>query len=529
MGANPEKLEASHHRTMEVMYDTHMFTNGLATAQYDELHSYEDGINVLGQSMMMEFGSPRMLERAMETSRRLEWLTGLNSAGQRQIRSAYYSGTKMAEDGVWGWGKDRGYMVFHPALELVAFNGTPRTRSMVTEVADGFLAHRHPDVNGKMNMHFSVNFHTNEDLPSSGMTPWFMLWAAYKWTGDQKYIVPFSDDPGYALRTINADALDILHVRDTWGKQLLSATDSAERRSESGTSSETNLQLGWQLTGDTSKLAKLYTAQLETAHNREFINREGSLWIDRIYYNNGELQRSRLGGVALMRNAIYPGNVVSWRFHAPATESSLAILVPVGTPDHIKITVYNLDDKPVSTEMTGWEIDPGQWEISQSVQAVENGPLTDTTSRTASFERSSHLDLTFPPHTASVVELTLKQKGVPYWSRFDLGLDPEDVTMDGHKLRVVVHSLGAIDAPPAKIVLRNAKGKILAMTTTPSLKAPTDLQPKTAIAFLVAPAAADFAGGTITIESSGNVPEITQNNNVVHLSTTPSPKMVAAR
>ncbi len=42
-----------------------MWTNGLATAQYDELHSYEDGINVLGQAMMMDYGSPKQLERAM--------------------------------------------------------------------------------------------------------------------------------------------------------------------------------------------------------------------------------------------------------------------------------------------------------------------------------------------------------------------------------------------------------------------------------------------------------------------------------
>ena len=34
-------------------------------AQYDELHSYEDGINVLGQSMMIDFGSPKQIERAM--------------------------------------------------------------------------------------------------------------------------------------------------------------------------------------------------------------------------------------------------------------------------------------------------------------------------------------------------------------------------------------------------------------------------------------------------------------------------------
>ncbi len=35
---------------------------------------------------------------------------------------------------------------------------------MITEVADGFLAHRHTDADGKMHMHFNVNFHTNEDL-----------------------------------------------------------------------------------------------------------------------------------------------------------------------------------------------------------------------------------------------------------------------------------------------------------------------------------------------------------------------------
>ena len=35
---------------------------------------------------------------------------------------------------------------------------------MVTEIADGFLAHRHLDANGKYGMHYAVNFHTNEDL-----------------------------------------------------------------------------------------------------------------------------------------------------------------------------------------------------------------------------------------------------------------------------------------------------------------------------------------------------------------------------
>ncbi len=178
----PDKLKASLLKTLDEMYAQNMFANGLATAQYDELHSYEDGLNVLGQAMMIDFGSPKQLERAMESSRRLEWLTGINSAGQRQVRSSYYSGTKMAEGGVWGWGKSRSYMVFHPALSLVLFNGTPRTRTMIEQIADGFLAHRHLDADGKYRMHYTVNFHTNEDLPGS-QEPAFILWAAYRWTG----------------------------------------------------------------------------------------------------------------------------------------------------------------------------------------------------------------------------------------------------------------------------------------------------------------------------------------------------------
>ena len=516
MGADHDKLKHSLLRTLDEMYATNMFTNGLATAQYDELHSYEDGINVLGQAMMIDFGSPKQIERAMETSRRLGWLTGINVAGQRQVRSSYYSGTKMAEGGVWGWGKGRSYMVFHPALELVLYNGMPETRKMVTEIADGFLAHRHLDANGKYGMHYAVNFHTNEDL-SDGNTPWFMLWAAYRWTGDKKYLVPFGDNPPDSLRLINSDALDMLNVRDTWGKQLLQ-TAAPDRRSDSGTASETNLHLAWQLTGDTKNLDKLYASQIETAVNREFINREGSLWIDRVYFNNGELQRARLGGVALMRNYVYPGNVVSWKFDAPATGQSVGILVPEGTPDHIKIIAYNLDAAAVKAKMTGWEIDPGKWEITQGVQgASADGALQDVGTRTEVFERSRDLDITFPPHETTVIELKLVAKGVPYWTRPDLGIGEDDVKVEGDRVKVTVHSLGSVDAPASKVVLRDRAGKVLASAAVPAIKAPLDLFPKTAAVSLTLPAGAEWKGGSVTVESGGKVPEITQRNNRVPL------------
>ena len=407
-------------------------------------------------------------------------------------------------------------MVFHPALQLVLYNGMPETRKMVTEVADGFLAHRHVNADGKMGMHYAVNFHTNEDL-TDGNLPWFMLWAAYRWTGDKKYLVPFGDNPPDSVRTINSDVLDMLNVRDTWGKELLK-TSAPDRRTDSGSASETNLHLDWQLTGDTTYLNKLYAQQIETAVDRKFINTEGSLWIDRVYFNNGELQRARLGGVALMRNYVYPGNVVSWKFYAPANEQSVAILVPEGTPDHIKIIAYNLDSVAVKAKMTGWEIDPGKWEVTQGLQgASSDGPLSDVKTRTEEFERSRDLEISFPPRATTVIELKLVEKGVPYWSRPDLGIGEDDVKVEGNRLKVIVHSLGSVDAPASKVVLRDKAGKVLASAAVPAIKAPVDLFPKTASVSLSIPAGAEWKGGSVTVESSGKVPEITQMNNSVPL------------
>ncbi len=516
MGAEPDKLKASLLRGMEAMYSNGMFANGLATGQYDELHSYEDGLNTLGQSLMLDYGSPRMLERAMESSRALVKLTGTNSAGQRQIRSSYYSGTKVAENGVWGWAKDNSYFVFHPALQLVSFNGTPAMRTVVEQVADGFLAHRRADSRGRMQMHFTVNFHSNEDKPSAGLTPWFMLWAAYKWTGDSKYLAPFEDNGVQAMRTVNADLVDILHKRDTWGKQVVATSEQGSGDAH-GIGNETGEHLAWQLTGDTRHLENVYAAQLQTANDRDFINREGSLWIDRIYFNSGELQRARLGGVALLRNYIYPGNVVSWQFDAPAKAESVAILVPEGTPDHIRILAYNLENTSVTAQMTGWEIDPGQWEMEQSTQASDGAPLQGTVTSTQTFERSRSLPVTFAPHTTTVLELRLKQPGVPYWSRPDLGIDPEDVHIEGRSMRVTVHSLGAVDAPAAKLVLRDHTGRVLGSARTPAMKAPTDMLPRRAEVLLKWKGNEDLEGGSVSIEMSGGVPEITLMNNTVAL------------
>ena len=136
----------------------------------------------------------------------------------------------------------------------------------------------------------------------------------------------------------------------------------------------------------------MYADQIDTCDLFEYINTEGSLWIDRVGVPYADLQRERLGGIALVRNHEFPGHAVSWNFAAPANDQSVAILVPNATPTRFKVIAYNLETTPVHATMTGWNIDPGIWEITQGIDTnnddVADGNLTTTTAAFERIERS---------------------------------------------------------------------------------------------------------------------------------------------
>ena len=490
MGVAPDKIRASLLREMDAFYAQGMFTNGLSTIQTDELHSYEEGIQTLGQSMLLDYASPTHLERAMETSLGIERITGVNAAGHRHIRSAYFSGTTVAEEGVWGWSKPSSYLFLHPALELVEFNGSPRVRKYLLELADALLAHRKQDANGSYAIRATVEFATDKDLPALSDRAWPLMWAAFRWTGDRKYLQPFLDAGPRGLPVAPGNALELMGVKDQWKSAILTDPGLAH--------------FAWQVSGDTSHLERLYSDQIAAAAVREYINTEGSVWIDRVTANDAELQRARLGGVALVRNSTYPGQIVSWAFARPDAEEDLAILVPEATPKHVVIDVFNVSQAPVNARMTAWDIEPGVWRVTQA-----------SSTRSVELERTRELDLTFEPHQSTKVEMTLMSAGVPYWSRPDLGIADRDVKFNGTTIDVTVHSLGAVDAPASRVVVRSAGGQTLATAAVPALPAPTDLQPKTAVVHLQLPKGADVSRGSVTIESSARVPEITRRNNIV--------------
>jgi hypothetical protein len=538
MGGEPERVKESLLREMEAFYAQGMFTNGLSTIQTDELHSYEEGIQVLGQSLLLDYGDPKQLERAMETSRALVNLTGVNRAGHRHVRSSYFSGSRVATEEPWGWSKPHSVLVFHPALMLVRYNGNPEMRRVIAELADGLLAHRKRGDDGRYRLNPAIRFEDDADMPWARGSVSPLLWGAYRVTGDAKYLQTFRDEGARSLETIPSNALDLLGVRGEWGKDVLAAArPGAQSLRPANTtpaipgganSGRLPLQpppnyaaqhLAWQLTGEKRYLETLYAAQIEASAIREYMNTEGSMWIDRVEVPTAELQRARLGGIALTRNSLYPGHAVSWSFRAPADAESVAILIRDAKPDSLKIVVYNLTNDSVRADMTAWDLEPGRWEVRQSAGTDDDDRGGgEALSYTADLERAGTLGLVFSPRGTTIFDLKLVERAAtPYWARPDLGIGRDDVKVSGRRVTVTVHSLGAVDTRPATLTLLDARGKTLATAAVPALKAPTDLLPKRVNVTLEAPLGARLAGGAVVINPDPSAREITTVNNRVKL------------
>jgi hypothetical protein len=171
------------------------------------------------------------------------------------------------------------------------------------------------------------------------------LWAAFRWTGDRKYIQPLLEVGPRSLQILNANVLDLLDLRQAWGPQILSFSRLPAR-------TDAMRHFAWQVGKDTRELESLYGDQIRAAALREYINTEGSLWIDRVTVPMVEIQRARLGGVALVRNMYVPGHAVSWRFDGANADEKVGLLVPDATPRRIRVLTYNMDNAPVTAEMT---------------------------------------------------------------------------------------------------------------------------------------------------------------------------------
>lgn len=494
MGVEPDKINASLRALSDAVYKNGMRVNGLGYITTDELHAYEEGLNSDAERLYLNWGEPKAIERLMATVKALQGVILVNPAGHMHFASNWYGGRKIYREGAWEWQKPYSFTVMHAPILMGVYNGNPTAEGLVTGVIDGWMAHGKQGADGKWSYPNEINWRTDAERKGDGgglNTPLQSAWAAWRFTGDEKYLRPIQARAPQIFGELNEDVL---------------ATPLGKGASGPG---DFGRYAAWQATGDTAPLVALHTASIADKTSHMYMYTEGHWWSDRVDQPNEILQRERLGGIALRRNQTYPGNTVSWRFDQPGGAEQVAILLPGATRDHFRVIAYNMSDVPQSAEMTAWNVTAGEWSVRKAGASPEDpgAPIW--------LERSAATTLSFAPHVTSEFEFTLVKAGEDTSTRADIGIGEDDVAVKGRAVTVTVHSLGAKDAPAGTAALVDASGRVLATAAIPAIAAPLDLTPRTASLRLTAPAGSVPAAVQIALPEG--VREVTMRNNRVTL------------
>lgn len=469
-GCMPGKIRASLLREMEAFYDQGMFANGLCAIQTDQLHTLEEGIQALGQCLTLDPASPKQLERAMENVRGLFFVTGYNAAGHRHMRSGYYSGTRIAEEKAWAYSASDSFHVFHPAYMLVRYNGSPKARKLIVEMADSMMAH----FDGER-LHVQIDLQTDQDQIHERTREWPLFYAAWQFTGDRRYLDAIAD------KSLFARPQDLLPNTPQEIEQVICAQ---------------------------------YAQLTRKAALREYINTDGQLWVDRGVIDIAAIQRERIGGVGHERFALYPRHFLRWQF-APGKETDVGILVTHAEPSKICLSAFNMTDDAIIARITMEDILPGKWRVRTAV-GMQMSCMDGAKTSERELERFSGFDVTFEPGVYTCMELELTAPFTPYWDRTDLAIEPDDVIVRPDCLRIRVHNVGAKESPMTQLVLKNAQGEMIRHSNIPPIPAPVDLYPKI-VEIPLWTRGLDLRGCTVEIDPKGELLEITRSNNVVAL------------
>ncbi len=538
MGVEPDRYTASVRRVLDATYANGMWTGGLSRIRTDELHSYEEGINSVAQTMQMDWGDPTAIERGMAVAREYRRLVERNPAGPDHIVSSYFSGADIVREGTLGWQRPYSFLILHPGLLLVNYNGAPAIRSTVLSLLDSWLAHGKEE-GGRWTFPAEIEWATDKSRGSGVASAAHVFWAAYSWTGDEKYLRPFVGDITRgnlpALTQLNADLL----ARAPGGPELarrivageVAPTGAAIDRNLGGVGDRDFARFArWQKGGDKAILADLFGKEIEANSQRMHLLTAGHLWSDRVSVPNELLQRARLGGVAHRRNAYFPGNLVSWRFEGGAKAEDVAILIPEGDPRRFRVIAYNLSNRPVPARMIGAELAPGAWSVAGGADGNDDDRADAASpARTVQLERGRGTELTFAPGQTTVYDFALVTPGDDPATRPDIGISADDLSLRGNRVAVRVHSLGAKPTPAGTALIEDGSGAVLARVRFPALPAPTDLLPKTADVATKLPPTGDRSQIRVRLALDGTPPEVTADNNEARLGDTIASRLKVKR
>lgn len=493
---------------------------GYTVGSRDVEHAAEDQSCTQPQVLLVDYGSPKAVERFMVMSSYFDLWTHINEAGRRQFRS-YMFNTKQ----VWD---DPPFDVDHPYCplamvgtgHLIWYADSPQVAEVFLQEAEswalGCLSTDGGKPEGKIP--FEIHANTSQINPYAPYptNPILRQRSPLYRGGAGAYIVRYFLRGAYALtgdklfeRVITlwepSDEEKLERARQT----LARFTGSEERWRP--TEPETTLYDAWKVTGDRTWLVEELKEVVRQQIRNRWLLTEAEPYTDRIPVPGRELLSRLFLGDWTSGKSHVPGHWVSWE--GGGLDYAAAVLD--ARPDHLKAIVYSFHEQPTPMTMRVWRLPHGRYQVIVGIDRDGDDEPDEEVMRDQRelWRYDGALSFTAQPGKTLVIELTLLEKLEDIRTRPDLAIGPDDVTREGNTLSVTVHNIGGSAAPASVVQVLDGEEHELVTAPVPALDPPHDLQPK------IATVRIDLPGGAeptmVLLDPEDAITEITEANNAV--------------
>lgn len=436
--------------------------NGLNVRWTDELHAYEEGLNVQPHDFLLHYGDPVRFQRLLDTVSRYDGFllkpekNGMRAfAGEKETGHLFWSSGKTPEGNFRNkWNP----LILHAGLMSAWYHDHPETWRLLESVGRWMLTRQQEaDTSWK-----------------GGAFP--LMTALQRHTGSLQWLEPYFDRElwesqramvltGYPnvfdrLKELNREATFRATFEEPAIRYQRLGTEAL------GANDPRYLQgwVDWKLTGDR---AHLYPA-LEALYRRlKFtmpVNTQAGQSGDRVAIPKPLISQLYLGGVPASRNrSFYPDFAVSYE----GLDDTFAAMVLENTPSHLKILLYSFEEKPKKGKIITWALERGLYEVTrQPEEGAENEEPVRSELR---LERGEGFEITLPPKTSWVVNVRQLKRDVPHGPLGDAAFVPGESHYAEGTLTVPLYNLGVTPLKGVLVRLLSEKGDVVAEETLKEL------------------------------------------------------------
>lgn len=498
------QISRSVRKVLEACYAQGMVERGMNSHRTDALHAYEEGMNAYGPAFLLDYGNPVLFERMMETASHYARLTGINQAGHRHLRSNLYSATDLVEEGFHAREDIYAHLILHPGLYVAWYNRNPAVLKLLEEFGSSLVSHWKQETfpSFAKTIFFADDRVTGRSSPNT--ETFNLLWGLWALTGKSDFL-HLQRAAVSAGAVATASATNSPWVSALGGGELQKTLMAeVERRNIHDHNLQTDQQglvarvLAWQAGASRELIEDAQLAVMRHMTQNMYLYTEAEQFTDRIWIPTLATQRERMGGVAHMRNHIWPGHAVSWE----NTGGEVAALVPEATTDRLKIELFHAGERARTVTMRTWMLEHGEYEMT-----VSGAPP-----RRMALKRYSPVQLALQPKRGVTVEFRQIGKRTPAGQLPDLAIAAEEIRDNG-ALEVPVHNIGGAASGPFTLTVRDASGKVLGRASGASLEAPLDLKPR--VSLIRVAGVRKQPGLQVTVSKTGD--EICDENNSARL------------